>query len=60
MLRPVVYHDCQPIMDNIAWWSGVVGIACSPLSVVTAPGEVACAFSSGVLAGYLGQYWWYC
>lgn len=60
MFRPVIDYNCQPIMDSIGVWSGVVAISCSPPSLATGVGELACAFSQGVLIGYLIQWATYC
>jgi hypothetical protein len=60
VFRPVIDERCQPIMDNISIWSGVVAIACSPPSLATGVGELACAAATGALAGYIISYWTYC
>ena len=60
MIRPVIYHDCQPLMDDIAFWGGAVAIACQPWSTVTVVGGAACAVASGALGAALVAYAYYC
>lgn len=60
MIRPVIYYDCQPIMDDIAFWGGVVAIACQPWSTATGIGGAACAVASGALGAALVAYAYYC
>jgi hypothetical protein len=61
VFRPVIDDRCRPIMDNISIWSGVVTIACGPLSLaIPGAGELACAAATGALLGYLASYWTYC
>ena len=57
---PVIYHDCQPLMNDIAFWGGVVTLTCAPWSVATTVGAAACAVSSGALGAALVAYYIYC
>jgi hypothetical protein len=60
MIRPVIYHNCQPLMDDIGFWGGVVAIACQPFSTATGIGAAACAVASGALGAALVTYAYYC
>ncbi len=60
MFRPVVDYNCQPIMDSISAWSGIVAITCSPWAVASGAGGLACSVATGALIGYLGLYFTYC
>ena len=60
MIRPVIYYDCQPLMDDIGFWGGVVAIACQPWSTATVVGGAACAVAAGALGAALVTYAYYC
>ncbi len=60
MFRPVIDYNCQPIMDNIQFWSGVVTLACGTPLVGTLPVMIACSAAAGTLAGHLWSYRTYC
>jgi hypothetical protein len=61
VFRPVrVNANCQPTMDSITFWSGVVAVACSPIVVGTGAGAYACAGATGILAGFLIAYATFC
>jgi hypothetical protein len=61
VIRPIRQtRDCQQWQQDIDFWSAIVSIACGAAALAVPGGEAACAFASGVLAGYLFFYWLYC
>jgi hypothetical protein len=61
VIRPIRQsRDCEQWKEDMDIWSAIVTIVCSAAALAVPGGELACAFATGLLAGYLLIYWINC